>query len=798
MDDVRKNEIIAVILFSISLFLFLSMFTFSEQDLSFYTSSPNLVCQNVAGLIGSYVGGALLFTVGKAAYVIPLLACIWGGARLLQIEENKISFKIFGTIVLTGAVSSCLSMLSDPTQTSSFKMGGLVGSLISELLIEYLGRIGAGIFIVALIILSLLIATEFLILPILLTLYKYTLKLPSKIRDIFSKRELFKIHIKKQEKPNKISKAKEEIAKKLQDMRKQVEERKIESAKRTEKPLQKEKDTTENKRAPKISKPAISSKKRVQPTRTTPVMSGNTGEKLEYKMPGIDVFQTGSREDTKEREIDLRSKADVLENTLREFGVEAKVVKINPGPVITMYELEPALGTRVNKVTSLTDNISLALKSANIRILAPIPGKGTIGIEVPNKKSEMVMLRDILETEEYSDAAAPLRFALGKDVAGEPIVPDLGSMPHLLIAGATGSGKTVCINAIISSYLYNSSPEEVKFLMIDPKSVELMMYEGIPHLLSPIVTNPKKAASSLGWVVSEMERRYEVLADKGVRNISVYKEKMTDKDENLPFIVVIVDELADLMMVAQQDVESTIMRIAQLARAAGIHLILATQRPSVNVITGVIKANIPARISFKVASKVASSTVLDANGAEKLLGRGDMLFMEPGETSLIRGQCCYVDDREIKDLVKFVKGQTGPQYISAVIAKQEKKYTTAEQEKDELFDDAVELILDTGQASVSMLQRKFRIGYTRAARIIDIMEEKGVIGSYNGSKPREILIDSIEEMESRETEVEYAEDPEDNSSEVYQDGDIKTEDLTPDDEYEDIEDDDYEENEEKQ
>ena len=753
MDEVRKNEIIAVILFSISLFLFLSLFTFSPQDLSFYTSSPNLASQNVAGIVGSFVGGILLFIIGKAAYVMPLLTCVWGGARLLQLEDNKVSFKIFGTLVLTIAVSSCLSMMADSTRTASFKMGGLVGSLISKILIEYLGRIGAGIFIGALIILSVLLATEFLILPILVTLYRYLLEVPSKIREMIPKPKVEQGPKNKTGKVNKIAIAKEEIARKLQNMRKQVEERKKVSFKATQDEEKKGKGLINN-TSPKITKPVKKVKAAPQLERVTPVLTGKPGEKLDYKMPGVDIFDMGPQDDGKEREQDLKSKADILENTLLEFGVEAKVVKINPGPVITMYELETAIGTRVNRVTSLADNISLALKSSNIRILAPIPGKGTIGIEVPNEKSEMVMLRDILETSDYSDEESPLRFALGKDVSGEPIIPNLASMPHLLIAGATGSGKTVCINAIISSYLYNASPEEIKFLMIDPKRVELMMYAGIPHLISPIVTNPKKAAAALSWVVTEMERRYEVLAAKGVRNISTYKENETEKDENLPYIVVIVDELADLMMVAQQDVEANIMRIAQLARAAGIHLILATQRPSVNVITGVIKANFPARISFKVASKVDSRTVLDANGAEKLLGKGDMLLMEPGETAPIRGQCCFVDDHEIKALVKFVKNQTGPQYIAAVAEKQEKNYTTAEQEKDELFDDAVALILDTGQASVSMLQRKFRIGYTRAARIIDIMETEGVVGSYNGSKPREILIESIEDLETSENEDE--------------------------------------------
>ena len=412
-----------------------------------------------------------------------------------------------------------------------------------------------------------------------------------------------------------------------------------------------------------------------------------------------------------------------------------------------MYELELAVGTRVNKVTSLSDNLSLAMKTSNIRIVAPLPGKGTVGIEVPNDKSELVLLRDILEAEEYRDEDSPLKLALGKDLSGTAIVTDLAKMPHLLIAGATGSGKTVCINGIITSLLFNSSPEELKFLMVDPKRVELMMFQEIPHLVSPIVTNPKKVSAALDWVVKEMERRYEIFAEKGVRNITLYKEKAGEDWENLPFIVVIVDELADLMVIAQQEIEGAIMRIAQLSRAAGIHMILATQRPSVNVITGVIKANFPARISFKVASKVDSRTVLDTNGAEKLLGRGDMLFMEPGETDIIRGQCSLVEDGEIRNMVTSIKAQTGPQYVKEVLETQEKRISGGvEQEKDELYTQAVELVIQTRQASVSMIQRRLRVGYTRAARMIDIMEGEGIVGPYNGAKPREILIDGLEEI----------------------------------------------------
>ncbi|MBD3426053.1 MAG: hypothetical protein GF409_02330 [Candidatus Omnitrophica bacterium] len=745
MDQVRKNEIIAVILFAISLFLFLSIFTFSEQDLSFYTSSPNMVPQNATGVVGAYVGGVLLFFMGKAAYVIPLLILVWGISRLMQLEPRKIFFKVFGTIVLATVVSASLSMISDSTRTMAFAQGGLIGSLVSEFLLEYLGRIGATVFIIAMMILSVLIATEFLILPIITAMFKFLSKVPGRVKSMIPEAEDRALP-KKLIRQNKLKTAREEISKKLEKMRNQVEEVKKTSLAKRDVPQEAAPSSGASK-GPKIVKAATTQKASAKPVRVAPVSNNKTGEQVEYKLPELGLLKDPPRTGAKEREGDLKRNALKLESTLLEFGVEAKVVKINNGPVITMYELEPAVGTKVNKITSLGDNISLAMKSANIRIVAPLPGKGTIGIEVPNKKSEFVYLKDIIGAEEYSEADSPLKLALGKNLSGNPIVTDLAKMPHLLIAGATGSGKTVCINCIISSLLFNSSPEELKFMMIDPKRVELMMFEGIPHLVSPIVTNPKKAASALNWVITEMERRYDVFAEKGVRNITSYKQRQDEEDENLPYIVVIVDELADLMMVAQQDVEGAIMRIAQLSRAAGIHMILATQRPSVNVITGVIKANLPARISFKVASKVDSRTVLDANGAEKLLGKGDMLLMEPGATAIKRGQCSLVEDSEIRNIVKFIKQQAGPQYIDEAVETQETKKVGVDQEKDELYTEAVRVVVETKQASVSMVQRKLRVGYTRAARMIDIMEEEGIVGPYNGSKPREILIESMQEVE---------------------------------------------------
>ena len=755
MDQTKKNEIVSVVLFAVSIFLFLSLFTFSERDLAFYTSSPNLSTHNATGVIGAYISGILLFCIGKAAYVIPLLVLVWAISRLMQVEHSKVLFKAVGTIVLVTAVSASLSMFSDTTRTIAYSRGGFVGSVSSDFLLEYLGRVGATVFIISLIILSVLIATEFLILPIVVAAFKFITRLPEKVRDMIPERTEKEIVPKKGKasKKSKMSQAKEEIARKLEAVKLQVEEAKKAAAMAKTKPVPKTSASSGiSPSSAKVSMPKETRKADIEEPKSTPVFDGKTGEKVEYKMPGLQLLAAPSKTAEREAESDLKVKAATLERTLLEFGVEAKVVKINRGPVITLYELEPAVGTKVNRFTSLSDNICLAMRSANLRIVAPLPGKGTIGIEVPNSKSELVLLREILESQEYRHKDSPLKLAVGKDISGEPLILDLAKMPHMLIAGATGSGKTVCINAIITSLLFNASPEQVKFMMVDPKRVELMMFAGIPHLISPIVTNPKKAAVALNWVVGEMERRYEVFAEKGVRNLQAYHDRIEEGDENLPYIIVVVDELADLMMVAQQDVEGAIMRIAQLARAAGIHLILATQRPSVNVITGVIKANFPARISFKVASKVDSRTVLDANGAEKLLGRGDMLIMEPGDANIKRGQCCLVEDSEIKILVKHIKEQAGPQYIEEVVERQEKKMGGAAQEKDDLYQEAIEIVLTTKQASVSMVQRRLRVGYTRAARMIDIMEEDGIVGPYNGSKARELLIEDLEELEGAEAE----------------------------------------------
>jgi S-DNA-T family DNA segregation ATPase FtsK/SpoIIIE len=440
----------------------------------------------------------------------------------------------------------------------------------------------------------------------------------------------------------------------------------------------------------------------------------------------------------------IYANARKLEKTFQSFGVRAKVTQVHLGPAVTKYEVYPDVGVKVSKIVSLSDDLALALAAKDIRIEAPIPGKSAIGIEVPNEEIATVSLREVLEAIDHYKQEAKLLIPLGRDISGEVVVAELNKMPHLLIAGATGSGKSVCINGIVISLLMRTKPHEVKLMMIDPKMVELSVYNGIPHLLTPVVTDPKKASQALKKVVQEMERRYELFSHTGTRNIEGYNEHIQrhnqeakEKQPLLPYIVVIIDELADLMMVASSDVEDSITRLAQMARAAGIHLIIATQRPSVDVITGVIKANIPSRIAFSVSSQTDSRTILDMGGAEKLLGRGDMLFLPMGASKPVRVQGAFVSDQEVEEVVDFVVSQQKAQYYEEMMVSEESNDTEFD---DELYEEAVRLVVEMQSASVSMLQRRFRIGYNRAARLIDAMEARGVVGPYEGSKPRAVLV----------------------------------------------------------
>jgi S-DNA-T family DNA segregation ATPase FtsK/SpoIIIE len=501
----------------------------------------------------------------------------------------------------------------------------------------------------------------------------------------------------------------------------------------------------DRRRPPEIVKPeeAVPKEDRFKPAAAP---SGQT-----YLLPSLDLLQQPPRTDNKQNEKELYANAEILEEKLSDFGVQGKVVQVSPGPVITRYEVKPAPGVKVSRFISLADDLALAMRAQRIRVEAPIPGKDVVGIELPNKQPSFVYLREILTSKQYASGDAMLNMALGKTIAGEPQCADLARMPHLLIAGATGSGKSVCIHSIIASILFRATPNDVRFLLIDPKMLELTVFNTIPHLLAPVVIEPKEAVKVLRWAVSEMERRYQILAKAAVRNIDAYNAKKAQQtslpgmepaegEERLPYIVIIVDELADLMLTVSNEIEDSIGRLAQMARAVGIHLVLATQRPSVDVITGVIKANFPTRIAFQVASKTDSRTILDINGAEKLLGRGDMLFLPPGRPDAIRLHGAFVSAEETEKLAAFLAGQKSAEEL---IPDMEEQVTAANiaAERDELFDQALRLVIRHQQGSVSLLQRRLKIGYARAGRLMDQLEAAGIVGPFDGSKARQVLVD---------------------------------------------------------
>jgi S-DNA-T family DNA segregation ATPase FtsK/SpoIIIE len=613
--------------------------------------------------------------------------------------------------------------------------GGFIGEIFSRNLVRFFNRPGATILLLLILILSFVLGTGISF----ISLVKYLGAAVSKSIE-------------------KISTAK------------MVRKERAEREKRLVKQKQERKEVEEVPPAVVIEKPPSSPKKEV-------IAKQETFDFLEpstaFQLPPISLLEAEVEKRQKIDRDSLIMNSRILEKKLLDYGVEGKVVEVRPGPVITVYEFEPAPGVKVSRIVNLADDLALALSALSIRIVAPIPGKSVVGIEVPNTNRETVYLKEIIDSENFRNFKSKLSFGLGKDISGEPFVIDLARMPHLLVAGSTGSGKSVSINAMVCSILFKATPEEVRFLMIDPKMLELSDYEGIPHLLLPVVTNPKKAAAALKWLVEEMERRYTVLAEKGVRNIEhyhqrmerelkekgkVYKrkgdvlegdeEKTMEPMERIPYIVVVIDELADLMMISSKEVEESITRLAQMARAVGIHLLLATQRPSVDVLTGIIKANFPARISFQVTSKVDSRTILDTIGAEHLLGTGDMLFLPPGSSKLIRLHGAFVSSQEIKRIVEFLKKQGKPSYLDPSILvdvkKEKETIGGGEDEYDEKYDEAVAFVAETGQASISLIQRRFRIGYNRAARIIEKMEEEGVVGASDGIRPREVLVKKIE------------------------------------------------------
>ncbi|MFH1093842.1 MAG: DNA translocase FtsK [Candidatus Omnitrophota bacterium] len=741
MSEKQVRIIWFVVLIGICAFLLISFLSYDPTDIPFNTSNPNLHIKNFSGYVGAYLVWALLISVGWSAYLIPLLFCLWAVGKIIGRITHKFYTKFFGFLFAIWSFSAIMSTLTSSYNVSRVATGGVVGFYTSLTLSRYFGEVGTMVILGTIFVLSILLATEFLVLPVLLrlsrtiagflngSLFKGLQKIRS-VQQTIVRPKIRKLGVKNN---GQDLFAKNKMAKGLDEFEEEKEEL-IQSVRKPKLVIKKPKFLQANK------KPA-----RVQ----TQKFVGD------YKLPPLDLLTTPPPIEERTIKDDLEGNSKILEETLRDFNIEVKVVEVEQGPVITRYELQPAPGVKINQIMNLGDDIALNLKAPSVHIVAPIPGKGTVGIDVPNIKAVLVYLKEVLETNEFQDSESKLTLALGKNISGTPLVTDLAAMPHLLIAGTTGAGKTVCVNALIMSILFQASPEEVKMILIDPKMVEMAMYNGLPHLICPVVNDIKKAASALDWAVTEMEDRYKLFAKVGVRNIVGYNNKIdeglkeiTDGDkkiplEKMPYIVIIIDELADMMLQAPKEVEGAITRLAQLSRAIGIHMILATQRPSVDVITGLIKANFPARISFRVASKIDSRTVLDMNGADKLLGRGDMLFLKPGNFKLVRAQSCLVGDKEIEQVVQFAKEQRAAVYTEDILKEQEKIfYSKSRSKKDDLYEEAAKLVINTKQASVSMLQRRLRLGYARAARLIDMMEDDGIVGPFRGSKARDILIDS--------------------------------------------------------
>ncbi|WP_130807056.1 FtsK/SpoIIIE family DNA translocase [Senegalia massiliensis] len=742
-----NKEVIGILIISFSILLLYSMNT------------------NSKGIIAKFIGNKTWQLIGSGGYIFPYLIMIIGILYLInKLEIYKTQKSIFIIIAFITLItlfdikflptiegldiSDRIKISIEGSMLSFHRSGGIIGSIFAYLFLKLFGKIGSYLILFTLLIIFVLSITNISIVELLYKIIGFS---KNNIETILQKLIKHKNNKKKNNKTKSKHKPKVINDKKIDTKKEKNINNKIKILDYTKNEYKKEKNIND---LPKLKDDNKSIKDNTLNNNTNDENSTNNikiseTQYNEYDFPSLNILKKSNIIQDKKENKAVLNNAKKLENILDNFGISAEVTQISKGPTITRYELQPAPGIKVSRIVNLSDDLALGLASSDIRIEAPIPGKAAIGIEVPNNDKSNVNLRDVLESSEYKNINTKLSFALGKDIAGKPIVANIEKMPHLLIAGATGSGKSVCINTLITSILYKSKPDEVKLLMIDPKVVELSIYNGIPHLLIPVVTDPKKASFALNWAVQEMNKRYSLFAENSVRDIKSYNEK-TKEDENinkLPQIVVIIDELADLMMVSPGEVEDSICRLAQMARAAGIHLIVATQRPSVDIITGTIKANIPSRISFAVSSQADSRTILDMGGAEKLLGKGDMLFYPVGASKPKRLQGAYIDEKEVENIVTFLKKENKADYQEEIIDNIEKDVNTIFDDSDELLPAAIDLVIDEGQASISYLQRKLKIGYSRAARIVDEMEDRGIVGPHEGSKPRKVLV-TKEEIES--------------------------------------------------
>jgi S-DNA-T family DNA segregation ATPase FtsK/SpoIIIE len=745
-DSIKERlgyEIVGILLAASGIFLFLSLVSYSPTDPSFfsYTSAKVKEVRNWMGIVGAYISSLLFQGFGFPSFLIPLLIGLYACSFIFHWQVKHLSLKGVAWLAILLSTSSLFGLWLKPVHffSQDILVGGILGEILSRSLVRYFNLPGASILLMVILILSFILGTG-------LSFISVVRNFINLVRRLVEKMDMLKI----------VRRERAERAKKLVKRRQEKEE-------------------GQEITPPIVVEKAPSPPKGVEQTRPREGIIEQAAfefvePKRSFQLPPLSLLEADVEKRQKIDRESLIMNSRILEKKLLDYGVEGRVVEVRPGPVITVYEFEPAPGVKVSRIVNLADDLALALSALSVRIVAPIPGKAVVGIEVPNTNRETVFLKEIVDSEPFRASKSKLSFGLGKDISGESFIVDLARMPHLLVAGSTGSGKSVFINSMICSILFKAIPDEVRFLMIDPKMLELSDYEGIPHLLLPVVTNPKKAAIALKWLVDEMERRYSLLAEKGVRNVEhyhqriekelkekgkVYKrkgdllegegEESSESIERIPYIIVVIDELADLMMISSREVEESITRLAQMARAVGIHLLLATQRPSVDVLTGIIKANFPARISFQVTSKVDSRTILDTVGAEHLLGAGDMLFLPPGSSKLARVHGAFVSSAEIKRIVEFLRKQGKPSYDASILLEVKKeKEDKGEEEYDEKYDEALAFVAETGQASISLIQRRFRIGYNRAARIIEKMEEEGVVGPSDGIKPREVLIKKIE------------------------------------------------------
>ena len=713
-----RKEIVGIILFFLVIFTLISLLSYSPADPSINRARATDSIHNLFGVVGAHTAGILIGLFGLGAFWLPLLLLLISIYFFSNQPRKTIIPVIAGGFLLMVTTGSLLAFQQSHYVLfgSKFSSGGIVGMPLQALIVKYSNPTGGIIFLFLLWLIGFIMTTGFSLIRFGQRVWITSQVLGDRASTVV---------IKWQERRKKA--------------KKRLQAKKVRPVKKA-KPIKIKTPEPKPVKAKAVPKQEVFDFMRID---------------SDFQMPSVNFLDEPDPKPDSVNDDNLMMQSKLLEKKLEDFGVHGKVTAVTPGPVITTFEYEPAAGVKINKIVNLTDDLALALRAISIRIVAPIPGKAAIGIEIPNAERETVRFKEIIVSPAFQQSKSKLTLALGKDIVGNPVVTELDRMPHLLIAGATGAGKSVALNTMMSGFLYKANPDEVKLIMIDPKRIELSTYDGIPHLITPVVTDVSKATNALFWAVREMENRYELLSERRARNIVQYnrkieKEQKANKPDTpslLPYIVVVIDELADLMMVASRDVEVALTRLAQMARAAGIHLILATQRPSVDVLTGIIKANFPTRLTFQVSSKTDSRTIIDTNGAESLLGNGDMLFLPPGAGKLQRIHGAYIAEAEVARITEFLRKQKPPDYDQEVIAPHKvESGSDGDKEYDEKYDDAVALISKTRQASISMIQRHLRIGYNRAARIIEMMEQEGIVGPADGAKPREVLVRGYEDI----------------------------------------------------